>query len=110
MKKILGLTLVMIFVAGLVYAAPDKVVETSGRSIDNYEPLHHTHQVALPNIDDKEDVELSVKLDAPDLVKINKDVSVGVEIEKDCVQTNMKEGWKAVAKVTVKWSLLDFSK
>ena len=64
----------------------------------------------VPNIDDKEGIELGVKVDAPDLIKINKDVSIGVEVEKDCVQTNMKEGWSAVAKVTVKWSLLDFSK
>ena len=59
------------------------------------------------------------KLDAPDLIKFNDDVSIGVEVSKDFYQyvkgdgwisEDGDHGWSGYAKATVKWSLLDFSK
>lgn len=59
---------------------------------------------------DSEKYELGAMLDMPDLIKFNDKISVGVEGFKDTFHTNFKEGWGAYGKVTIKWSLLDFSK
>lgn len=92
-----------------------EVIETSGRNIDAYLDTHHTHRVNAPdiyvaeNIDDNENWDLGAKFDAPNIIKMN-DWSLGAEVSKDLVQTNMREGWGAYAKVTYSGSLLNFSK
>ena len=109
MKK-LALGLILILIALPVQA---DVVETSGRSIDGYAPTHHTHQVDVPdpiyppNIDDREDWELGVKADAPRLVRVTDNNHVGVEVYKDLVQTNMREGWGAYLKWTYSGTLIN---
>ena len=61
-----------------------------------------------------------IKLDAPDLIKISDDVTIGIEGGKD-VMTDIfypdtfdyveaDKGYFGYVKVTVKWTLLDFSK
>lgn len=61
---------------------------------------------------------VGAKLDAPDLIKFSKDVSIGVEAQKDFAQyindrwahTDGDRGYSGYIKATVKWSILDFSK
>lgn len=63
--------------------------------------------------------DVNLKLDMPNIVKISDDVSIGAEVmrrwyredEGDFDYYLDKEGgWTGNIKVTVKWSLLDFSK
>ena len=60
-----------------------------------------------------------VKLDAPDLIKFSDDISIGVEASKNLYQYINGEGWLSedgdrgwtgMAKMTVKWTILDLSK
>lgn len=63
--------------------------------------------------------DVGLKLDMPDLVKFSKNVSLGAEVSKtfasdvddDWQYLGDKEGgFNGLVKLTVKWSLLDFSK
>lgn len=53
---------------------------------------------------------VGVKLDAPDLVVVSDDLSVGAEVEKNFNGTQTDEGWSFLVKVTGKWTLLDLRK
>ena len=59
------------------------------------------------------------KLDMPNLVKFSEDVTLGIEAGKDLYNIRSDDqsfwseddkGYYGVAKLTVKWTLLDFSK
>ena len=56
------------------------------------------------------DTKLGIKLDAPNIVRITGNSTVGVEGGKDVLDTNSSEGWFAFLKFTWTGNLLDFSK
>ena len=53
---------------------------------------------------------VALKVDAPNLVVINDDVSIGTELHKDFNGTKSDEGWAFMLKATLKWTLLDLRK
>lgn len=57
-----------------------------------------------------EDTKAGVKADAPNLIRLTKDTTIGVEGGKDLVNTNAKEGWFVFGKLTWTGTLFDFSK
>ena len=57
-----------------------------------------------------DDPELGAKADLPNLIRISKDLTIGLEGGKDVHKTDLDEGWFAYVKVTFTGSLLDFSK
>ena len=60
---------------------------------------------------EKEEIKIGAILDLPDLIKVSDKVSIGAEIEKrDFYNSEGRENFSAMVKVTVKWTLLDFSK
>ena len=50
------------------------------------------------------------KLDAPNLVRFNRDWTLGAEVAKDLLNTNIDEGWVGYAKLTWHQILWDLSK
>ena len=60
--------------------------------------------------DGKDLANVEVGIDVPNLVKLPWNLSVGAEMSKDLNQTNAKEGYTYLGKVTWTGSLLDFSK
>ena len=74
--------------------------------------------ISVPAFADIEGV-ASAKLDMPNLVKFSEDVTLGIEAGKDLYNirsddqsfwTEDDKGYYGVAKLTVKWTLLDFAK
>ena len=74
--------------------------------------------LSIPAFADIEGV-ASVKLDMPNLVKFSEDVTFGIEAGKDLynILPNDQSAWVeddkgyyGVAKLTVKWTLLNFAK
>ena len=62
---------------------------------------------ATDRVIEDNDVLQSIQVDVPNVVKINKDLALGVEMEKDLVQTNANEGYSVVFKVTYSGSLIN---
>lgn len=56
------------------------------------------------------DLKVITAVDAPDLIKATKNISVGAEAGKDWNQTSFDQGWYVMGKVTYRGTLLDFTK
>ena len=54
--------------------------------------------------------ELGAKADAPNLIRLTDNLTIGVEAFKDTYYTNSKEGWGGYAKIVWTQSVLDFLK
>lgn len=57
--------------------------------------------------EDVKQVEAGIKADAPDLIKLGKDLTLGAEIKKDLLRTDFNEGWGYYAKVTYRGCLIN---
>ena len=71
------------------------------------------HSSSVPtknNVKNLDDYVVGAKFDAPNLVRLTKNLSIGAEILKDLRYTNSEEGWAAYGKVVWSGSLLNFSK
>lgn len=106
MKNIL-LTAIILSLAVPASASISKKTVKQFKDHINDESLHkHTAPY-----DGKEatDTKLGIKADAPNLIKITQNSSVGAEVSKDLRDTAADEGWAFWAKYTYSGSLLDFS-
>lgn len=117
MKTVLLVILAVALIATPVFADTTTKADysvPSSQAFENFlntqEHLTHNHGYNMENYVEKDDYVLGVKADAPNLVIITDNVSVGVEASKNFVQTSLKEGVEAYVKVTYKGSLFDFRK
>jgi len=53
-----------------------------------------------------DDLVLGAKFDAPNIIKITDNLTIGIEGSKDLLYTNAKEGWTAYGKLTYTGCLL----
>lgn len=53
-----------------------------------------------------DDLVLGAKFDAPNIIRITDNLTVGIEGSKDLIYTNAKEGWTAFGKLTYTGCLL----
>lgn len=54
--------------------------------------------------------ELGAKFDAPNLIRLTDNLTIGAEAFKDTYYTRAEEGWGGFIKLTFSPTLLDFSK
>ena len=67
------------------------------------------HAFAGFSIDDIDDYQERVEVDAPNLVKLPADWTLGAEVAKDINQTNSNEGWEVTGKATWNGTFADLS-
>lgn len=126
MKKAILIAMIAVFALTVgtfpVFAGEAK--ETSGATWEtphegftewlNNNEIDHTHEYEDKDThkDQKsaEDLKAGVKADAPNVIRLTKNTTIGVEGGKDLVKTNAKEGWFVFGKVTWTGTLFDFSK
>lgn len=102
MKKLIALFVAIFFlVASSAYAGSSKKIINNTTNVTN---------VTNVSSSDKDEEVYGLKLDAPNLVKLNEDWSIGSELSKDLNDTNADEGWSYFAKVTYFGSWFDFTK
>jgi len=56
------------------------------------------------------DLKTGVKLDAPNIIRLTKNTTLGVEGGKDLLGTNRNEGWFVFGKITWTGTFFDFTK
>jgi len=72
--------------------------------------------IAYPAMADEDGIKfwdkqvVGAQVDAPNLIKLFKDVSIGSEVTHNLNQTSIDEDWTFLAKVTVNWTFLDLTK
>jgi len=54
--------------------------------------------------------ELGAKVDAPNIIRLTDNLTIGVEASKDLYYTGHRDGYSGYAKITWTGSVLDFSK
>lgn|SRR3990167_1685435 len=64
----------------------------------------------VTNIDESSKNEFGAKLDAPNLVRINDDWTIGTEGGKDLWRTDVNEGWFVYGKITYSGTLINLKK
>jgi len=103
---------VMLFVVPAVAEETDRGIYTTPSSgltdwLNDNDDFYHRHAYNVP---DTQDWVLGAKVDAPNLIRLTKNVTIGVEVTKDVNDTNFDEGWAAYGKLTYAGSLIDISK
>ncbi len=73
---------------------------------------NHTHEYTMfndvhRNEKNADDNKTGIKADMPNLIKLPKDFSIGVEGGKDMLDTDAKHGWFGFLKITWNGTLLD---
>ncbi len=69
----------------------------------------HAKEV-VPELDNwKDDIVVGAKFDAPNIVRLNDNWSIGMEVSKDLNQTGIQEGWVGYGKLTYTGSLINLS-
>ena len=91
-----------------VYSVPSSQGFEDFLNDQNY--LTHNHSYNMENYLEKDDLVLGAKVDMPLLLRITEALSLGIEASKNCVQTNMKEGYEGYVKLTYTGTLLDLRK
>lgn len=109
MKWILVISLV--FLTSVVYADPAPIEGGNPRYDYIFEDRYVEDTDTDTRIDNKnnDDAILGLKADAPNLINLTNNSSIGLEASKDLNRTSAKEGWAAYLKYTWEGSLLDFS-
>ena len=110
--------LVLSVVVLMVFAVPGYAETVDIGYLDSHYKHQHVRTtqatvhdpVVVPNVKNADDKILGVKADAPNIIKLTENTSIGLEGGKDLNQTSADEGWFAYAKVTWTGSLLDFTK
>jgi hypothetical protein len=92
MKKLLALLIVSVFIIGCGGAA----------EASHLAKANHSH-----GDDSGEDIEIGIKADAPNLVKLADNWTLGMEAGKDLTNTGAGEGWFTYGKVTYTGELFD---
>ena len=112
MKK-LALILAILIIPTLASAAtyPIKYFDKDSHYKHDHDAYRYT-EVDIPdtNAKDQSDDVLGLKADAPNLVRLTKNTTIGVEAGKDLNKTSAKEGWFGFLKVTWTGTFFDFSK
>lgn len=73
---------------------------------------NHTHTVDIPKqtIEDNTDnFTTKAGIDAPNLIRLSSNWTVGAQLEKQLNSTNIEEGWGMLIKATYSGSFIDFS-
>ena len=71
------------------------------------------HSSSVPtkdNVKNLDDYVVGAKFDAPNLVRLTENLSIGAEVDKDLRYTSGDEGWSFWGKCTYSGSLINFSK
>lgn len=105
MKKFL-LFSIFVLVASSAYAAA--IGDPYNQTITNNINVNNASNTSVNNIDESAKNEYGVELDAPNLVILTDDWSVGAELRKDMYHTDIREGNALYVKATFKGNLFDF--
>ena len=99
MKKILFLVMFTFLLGGLAQAT-------------SYHYAFPPYKQANPpdNYKHLDDWILGAKFDAPNIIRLNQNWTIGAEVFKDFLQTDINQGWGAFGKVTWTGTFFDFSK
>ena len=71
---------------------------------------HSSSVSTKDNVKNLDDYVVGAKFDAPNIIRLTENLTVGAEVLKDLRYTNSEEGWAAYGKVVWSGSLINFSK